>query len=58
METGEVEPEAFAETLTEAKLGIERRRQDTAMNEILTSNSPFLKLFGLIKQARPEPARP
>lgn len=45
METGEVEPEAFAETLTEAKLGNERRRQAAAMKEILTSNSPFLRII-------------
>ncbi len=48
-----MEPEAFAETLTEAKLGSERRRQAAAMNEILTSNSPFLKFFRNSEQARP-----
>jgi hypothetical protein len=40
-----VEPEPFAETLTEAKLGSERRRQAAAMNEVLTSNSPFSEIF-------------
>jgi hypothetical protein len=53
MVIGELDPKAFAETLTDARVGNARRRQAAVVSKTFNGNSSLLEFLKQRAQARP-----